>query len=172
MSTSGATSSAVSAFLDETRACPCCGQRQYRALQKQKDALTVSLCSHYQTIQVRPDSGRTVSFDGMAHRLRQVGQVRYTVFLLRFEVEDVVMTLFRDGRALIKGPRNHPGPAAYMRGTSGCERGADAAPRSSSDPLPDDHPNERQSGQPTNHVVPNAPGVHQSDALSMSPRPE
>jgi molybdopterin/thiamine biosynthesis adenylyltransferase len=89
-------------FPGRNEACPCCGQHQYRALQKQQDALTVSLCGR-QTIQVRPDSGRTVSFDGMAHRLRQVGQVRYTEHLLRFEVEDVVMTLFRDGRALIQG---------------------------------------------------------------------
>lgn len=82
--------------------CPCCQQRQFQALGQHTDGLTVSMCGR-QTIQVRPRSGLMVSLEEMSDRLSSLGSVRQNPNLLRCDLGDVQITLFRDGRALIHG---------------------------------------------------------------------
>ncbi len=44
-----------------------------------------------------------MNFAALAERLRDVGQVNYNDFLLRFRVESYEFTVFPDARAIIKG---------------------------------------------------------------------
>ncbi|MFD1673911.1 ThiF family adenylyltransferase [Alicyclobacillus fodiniaquatilis] len=82
--------------------CPCCQQRQFRALEQRMDGLTVSMCGR-QTIQVRPAAGLGTPLAQMAARLAQFGEVRHNRDLLRCDLGNVQITLFADGRALIHG---------------------------------------------------------------------
>lgn len=82
--------------------CPCCQERVFPSLTSKKDGLTVSMCGR-QTIQVRPGSTFSTPLSVMASRLSPLGEVRHNPHLLRCDFEDVQITLFADGRALIHG---------------------------------------------------------------------
>lgn len=82
--------------------CPCCQRHEFPNLAAKQDGLTVSFCGR-QTIQVRPQSSLQISLETLAERLQSVGHVRRNPHLLRLEVDDVQVTIFADGRALIHG---------------------------------------------------------------------
>lgn len=82
--------------------CPCCARREFPALSRRGDALTVSFCGR-RTIQVRPANTSPPSFERLAGRLAAVGSVRHTDNLLRLDLGEVQVSLFADGRALIHG---------------------------------------------------------------------
>lgn len=90
------------AFEEPATNCRCCGQRHFTALEAKTDALTVSMCGR-RTVQVRPTRERLFSMKELAARLAQVGSVRNNEQLLRLDLGNVQLTLFRDGRALIHG---------------------------------------------------------------------
>ncbi|MDQ0190689.1 ThiF family adenylyltransferase [Alicyclobacillus cycloheptanicus] len=93
----------VSMQLGEPQAdCPCCGQREFRALRARSDGMTVSLCGR-QTIQVRPETPLQVPLDRMAQRLASLGTVTHSSSLLRCDFGAFQITLFADGRALLHG---------------------------------------------------------------------
>ena len=82
--------------------CVCCSKGEFHALNPQKDALAVSMCGRH-TIQVRPTKSLDISLKQLAERLLKIGEVKQNEFLLRFSIEDVGITLFADGRALVHG---------------------------------------------------------------------
>lgn len=89
-------------FGDRRIDCPTCGLRQFPLLEARSGSVTVTFCGR-QTIQVRPQADTTVNLPHLAERLRRLGTVRANDSLLRFEVDEVQMSLFADGRALIHG---------------------------------------------------------------------
>lgn len=82
--------------------CPCCEHKEFGALLRQADGLTVSMCGR-QTIQIRPPAELRVSLAQMKDRLSRFGEVRHNPNLLRCDFGDIQITLFADGRALIHG---------------------------------------------------------------------
>lgn len=82
--------------------CPCCAQGERRWLEGPQTGQAVSLCGR-NTVQVRGSGGRPdlerlcERLEGVAHQIKRSGP------LLRFAVDDVRVTLFPDGRALIEG---------------------------------------------------------------------
>lgn len=82
--------------------CPCCSHKEFGALKRQADGLTVSMCGR-QTIQIRPPAELRVSLAQMKDRLSSFGEVRHNPNLLRCDFGDIQITLFADGRALIHG---------------------------------------------------------------------
>ena len=97
----------VSAF-DMSKArdgsCPCCGQRRFEFLDEGANGRVAALCGR-DAVQVRPASDTTVDLAALAERIGPVAKQPPTVnrYLLRFEVEAYGLTVFRDGRAIIKG---------------------------------------------------------------------
>jgi len=82
--------------------CPCCKQGRYEFLCGQRASASTSLCGR-NAVQVLPPAGRgAVSFRELAERLRMLGP-RHNEYLLRFRVDACEVTLFPDGRAIIKG---------------------------------------------------------------------
>jgi adenylyltransferase/sulfurtransferase len=79
--------------------CPCCGGRQFDWLEGRHDA-PVSLCGR-NAVQIHA-TGR-VDLVELAGRLRGEGAVRANEFALRFLREPYEMTVFPDGRAIVKG---------------------------------------------------------------------
>jgi adenylyltransferase/sulfurtransferase len=78
--------------------CPCCGRREFPFLDEASRG-PVTLCGR-NAVQV---VGRPVDLAQLAARLRPLGEVRSNEFALRFVVPPHEMTIFPDGRAIVKG---------------------------------------------------------------------
>ena len=82
--------------------CPCCAEGERAFLDAPDARQTVSLCGR-NTVQVRGRGGE-LDLDGLEVRLEGLASdVRRAGPLLRFSVDEVVLTVFPDGRALIEG---------------------------------------------------------------------
>jgi molybdopterin-synthase adenylyltransferase len=80
--------------------CRACGKRDFVHLAGQGRPY-ITLCGR-NSVQIH-EQHRPLDFNEMAARLRPHGTVRHTDFVLKFFREPYEMTLFRDGRAIIKG---------------------------------------------------------------------
>ncbi len=89
--------------------CPTCSQGHYEFLDDASSGQSASLCGR-NAVQVRPPrrpanghDAPSMNFPLLAERLREVGEVNFNHFLLRFRVESYELTVFPDARAIIKG---------------------------------------------------------------------
>ncbi len=80
--------------------CPCCAQRQFVYLDGSRRA-PISLCGR-NAVQIHERS-RPVNLADLANRLRALAPVRVNDFALRLEIDGYELTVFPDGRAIIKG---------------------------------------------------------------------
>jgi molybdopterin/thiamine biosynthesis adenylyltransferase len=80
--------------------CPACGLREFPYLAGERRA-PVSLCGH-NAVQIH-ERLRPLELKDLAARLSPLGPVRANEFALRFEAPPYLMTIFADGRAIIKG---------------------------------------------------------------------
>jgi len=81
-------------------ACPACGAREFVYLEGLRRA-PVSLCGR-NAVQIHERS-RPLDLDRLKAALLPLGEVRANEFALRFFVSPFEMTIFPDGRAIIKG---------------------------------------------------------------------
>jgi molybdopterin-synthase adenylyltransferase len=88
--------------------CPCCGRREFPWLEESSRG-PVTLCGR-NAVQV---AGRPVDLRELAGRLSAVGEVRANEFAVRFLVPPYEMTIFADGRAIVKGTSD-PGVARSL----------------------------------------------------------
>jgi molybdopterin/thiamine biosynthesis adenylyltransferase len=84
--------------------CPACGARRFEFLDRSRPAQSTVLCGH-DAVQVLPKSGVKLDLTALTDRLRPLGGVRQTKFLLFFvdPTTDAQLTIFPDGRAIVKG---------------------------------------------------------------------
>lgn len=80
--------------------CPACGRREFEWLEGAHRA-PVSLCGR-NAVQIH-DRGRPLDLRELGERLRELGDVRVNEFALRFFREPYELTVFPDGRAIVKG---------------------------------------------------------------------
>jgi adenylyltransferase/sulfurtransferase len=84
--------------------CTTCGQRRFEFLDAPARG-TVQLCGR-DMVQVRPAHATPLDLKELAMKLAASGEVRATPYLLRFvppEGQSVELTVFSDGRALVRG---------------------------------------------------------------------
>lgn len=81
--------------------CPCCVERRFEFLSAEPAPAT-ALCGR-DAVQVRPLSPARPDFAAVAERLRPLGTVLANDHLVRFRSGAIEMTLFPDGRAVVKG---------------------------------------------------------------------
>jgi molybdopterin/thiamine biosynthesis adenylyltransferase len=79
--------------------CPCCSRREFPFLEPAPLA-PVTLCGR-NAVQIR--GGRAIDLAVLAARLDPLGEVRANEFALRFRVAPHELTVFADGRAIVKG---------------------------------------------------------------------
>jgi adenylyltransferase/sulfurtransferase len=84
-------------------ACVCCGQRRFEHLDG-RHRRPVSLCGR-NAVQIH-ERARPLDLVLLARSLAPLGTVRSNEFALRFFVEPYEMTIFPDGRAIIKGTQD------------------------------------------------------------------
>lgn len=87
--------------------CRCCKQRRFEYLDGAAGSSAVTLCGR-NAVQLRHrQHADGVDFDSLTRRLQKHGTVKSNEFMLRTEVTDndrhYELTLFHDGRAIIKG---------------------------------------------------------------------
>ena len=87
--------------------CPCCGKRDFVYLNGQRRA-PISLCGR-NAVQIH-ERLRPIDLEQLAQRLAPMAQVRRNDFAVRATVESFELTVFPDGRAIIKGTTD-PGVA-------------------------------------------------------------
>lgn len=85
--------------------CPCCGQRQFPWLAGERGSQVAVLCGR-NAVQLSFPERAAVSLDELAAKLATVGAVRRNPFLVRAAVEGYELTVFPDGRAIIKGTQD------------------------------------------------------------------
>ncbi|HEV2690603.1 MAG TPA: ThiF family adenylyltransferase [Bryobacteraceae bacterium] len=80
--------------------CPACGRREFPFLNGEGRA-PVSLCGR-NAVQIH-ERKRPLDLRDLAARLAPLGAVRANEFALRFEIPPYLLTVFPDGRAIVKG---------------------------------------------------------------------
>lgn len=80
--------------------CPTCGAREFKHLAGEGRP-HITLCGR-NSVQIH-ERHRPIDFVEMSQRLKPYGTVRHNEFVLKFWQEPYEMTLFPDGRAIIKG---------------------------------------------------------------------
>jgi adenylyltransferase/sulfurtransferase len=80
--------------------CPACGRREFPYLNGERRS-PVSLCGR-DAVQIHERS-RPLDLVDLAERLAPLGMVRSNEFALRFETPPYLLTIFPDGRAIVKG---------------------------------------------------------------------
>ena len=82
--------------------CPVCAEKRFPALEGEGRAEVVKLCGR-RSVQVAPGGRERPDFDALERRLAPLGPIRRSPQLLSAEVEGVHLTLFSDGRCVVRG---------------------------------------------------------------------
>ena len=82
--------------------CPTCGQGKFDWLSGNRASHSAVLCGR-NAVQLSPPERQPIMLETMAKKLSPIGPVTHNRFLLRLRVDDYVLTLFPDGRAIIGG---------------------------------------------------------------------
>jgi molybdopterin-synthase adenylyltransferase len=82
--------------------CPVCDEGRYEMLEAEQGSVTTVLCGR-SAVQVSPRPARSLDLEALAGRLKDLAPVEVNDYLLRAQVEGKELTVFRDGRAIIKG---------------------------------------------------------------------
>lgn len=90
------------AGLRESVDCPTCHGREFPWLDGQRGSHTATLCGR-NAVQLTFPNREQVSLEHLAAKLAGVGKVTRNPFLLRLAVDDYLLTVFPDGRAIIGG---------------------------------------------------------------------
>jgi adenylyltransferase/sulfurtransferase len=83
--------------------CPACGQAQFEFLEGARGGTLTALLCGRNAIQVNPGRGHTLNLAMLAQHLRPIGKVAVNEYLLRLTIDNYELTIFPDGRAIIKG---------------------------------------------------------------------
>lgn len=93
----------------ESGDCPCCKHRRFDYLDGRQGSGTTTLCGRDAVQLTHRQSASSIDLDEIAGRLEAHGRVTANRFMLRAELADngrrYELTLFTDGRAIVKGTR-------------------------------------------------------------------
>ncbi len=92
------------ADLREKSGCKACHQGERIWLKGEQGSRTTQLCGR-NAVQISPAEKSRISFEDLAEKLQNSGMVEFNAYLLRLNLKDpdFEISLFRDGRAIIKG---------------------------------------------------------------------
>ncbi len=82
--------------------CPACALGRYETLEAETGEFMTTLCGR-DAVQVSPPRAAELDLAALAARLRAAGEVKINPYLLRLRVGEHELTVFRDGRAIIRG---------------------------------------------------------------------
>lgn len=84
------------------KACSGCRGQEYPYLERLKGSTAVSLCGR-NAVQIYQRQGHPVNLEQLATKLKQDGEVTVNEYLLRYRLSPYEITVFPNGRAIVKG---------------------------------------------------------------------
>ncbi len=87
--------------------CRCCSHREFEFLNAEQRDKTTTLCGR-DAVQITPARDSEIEFEELARNLGRIGEVKRSDHVLMFKDSSAEheMTLFRDGRAIIRGTKD------------------------------------------------------------------
>ncbi len=82
--------------------CKCCGQRIFEFLDAEAQEFSAVLCGR-NAVQIAPPRATELDLAQLAEKLQNIGEVKQNEYLVRFISGENEVTVFRDGRAIVKG---------------------------------------------------------------------
>jgi molybdopterin/thiamine biosynthesis adenylyltransferase len=82
--------------------CIACGKREFEFLDADSQEFAAVLCGR-DAVQIAPPNPTQIDLKSLAEKLTPLGEVRVNEYLLRFSHNGTELTVFTDGRAIIKG---------------------------------------------------------------------
>jgi adenylyltransferase/sulfurtransferase len=82
--------------------CKTCGKREFEYLQAERGSFVTTMCGR-NAVQLSWKEAHEVKLADVAESLGKSGEVSFNKFMLKFRNEEVTITLFPDGRAIIEG---------------------------------------------------------------------
>lgn len=82
--------------------CKCCGERNFEFLDTETPEFSAVLCGR-NAVQIAPAAATVLDLESLADRLQYSVAVNVNEYLLRFTTGEHEVTVFRDGRAIVKG---------------------------------------------------------------------
>ena len=82
--------------------CPVCAGGRFPALEGEGASDAVKLCGR-NSVQISPADRRRPDFDALERRLAPLARVRRSPQILSADLEEVVLTIFFDGRCVVRG---------------------------------------------------------------------
>jgi adenylyltransferase/sulfurtransferase len=88
--------------IKRNESCECCTDSNFQYLSSKKKENTTILCGR-NSVQIIPAVKGDIDLDVLSSRLNKVGDVKLSSVHLNFQTNDVQITVFQDGRAIVKG---------------------------------------------------------------------
>jgi len=82
--------------------CKCCGQGDFEFLDAESQEFAAVLCGR-DAVQIAPPAATRIDLAELSDRLSALADVKHNDYLVRFRAGDHEVTVFADGRAIIKG---------------------------------------------------------------------
>ena len=82
--------------------CECCVCKNFEFLESDEQEIITSLCGR-NAIQITPADPKELSLKTIGEKLKKLGTVKCSDFIMLFKNDETEISLFRDGRAIIKG---------------------------------------------------------------------
>jgi len=82
--------------------CICCQKRNFEFLEAETKEFSTVLCGR-NAVQISPLRTSELNLKALARKLEKLYKVKQNEYLLRFEVDEVEVTVFADARAIIRG---------------------------------------------------------------------
>ncbi len=82
--------------------CKACGQRVFEFLDAETQEFSAVMCGR-DAVQIAPPRSTLIDLEGLAAKLEPLGDVKRNEYLVRFLSNGHEMTIFADGRAIVKG---------------------------------------------------------------------
>ncbi|AEG18025.1 NAD(P)H-binding protein [Methanobacterium paludis] len=82
--------------------CKCCVEEDFDYLISDEREIITSLCGR-NAVQITPADPKELSLKNLADNLEKLGSVKCTDFIMLFKTDEIEISLFKDGRAIIKG---------------------------------------------------------------------
>lgn len=82
--------------------CPACGLHRYDFLDAESPEFAAVLCGR-DAVQISPPAATTIDLATFSDKVNHLGDVKQNEYLVRFTSGDNEITVFRDGRAIVKG---------------------------------------------------------------------
>lgn len=88
--------------IEKDEDCRCCGKRVFEFLEAEVHQTTTSMCGR-DAVQINPHMKGEMDLEKLAENLQDLETLEVSDVLLRFEVDNYKIILFKDGRAIVEG---------------------------------------------------------------------